>query len=163
MAAVDDGDKEVVHLPELGCLELRSHPLRGRGVFTRNPISKGTLVHISPVLVFGREEYRDYGKHTCLDHYTYCWRGGQYALALGLGSMFNHEPSGSENVGFVRDMDRALIKYVALRDITAGEELCICYGPNVWFEVVTDNSSSKSATAESPPETPLDFLHSFQL
>ncbi|KAJ2632204.1 hypothetical protein H4R22_001443 [Coemansia sp. RSA 1290] len=160
---MNDGDEEAVHLPELGCLELRCHPQRGRGVFTRNAIGRGTLVHISPVLIFGHEEYRDYGKHTCLDHYTYRWQKGQYALALGLGSMFNHEPPGSENVGFVRDMDRALIKYVALRDIAAGEELCICYGSNVWFDVVTDTVSSKPAATENPPETPLDFLCSFEL
>ncbi|KAJ2368171.1 hypothetical protein H4S01_001738, partial [Coemansia sp. RSA 2610] len=117
------------------------------------------VVHISPVLVFGAQEYREHGKYTCLDHYTYCWRDGQFALALGLDSMFNHEPSGRENVGFVRDMDQALIRYVALRDIAAGEELCICYGPNVWFDVVSD---CEPETA-SPPETAQDFLSSFEL
>ncbi|KAI8323314.1 SET domain-containing protein, partial [Martensiomyces pterosporus] len=115
-------------------LELRAHPQRGRGVFTRSPIAKGTLIHLSPILLFDHKEYAEHGKYTKLDHYTYCWKGG-YALALGLGSMFNHEPFGHENVGFTRDMDNALIRYTALRDIEPGEELCICYGPNVWFDV----------------------------
>ncbi|KAJ2358528.1 hypothetical protein IWW50_004631 [Coemansia erecta] len=155
-------DEETVDLPALGCLELRNHAQRGRGVFTRQAIVKGTLVHISPVLVFSKTEYSEHGKHTKLDDYTYCWKGGAFALALGLGCMFNHEPLGRENVGFVRDMDQALIKYVALRDIAAGEELCICYGPNVWFDVVSDEAPAKVAS-DSPAETADDFLGSIEL
>lgn len=37
--------------------------------------------------------------------------------------MFNHS-SGDQNVGWVRDVDRLLITYRALRDIEIGEELC---------------------------------------
>ncbi|KAJ2564289.1 hypothetical protein GGH12_002046 [Coemansia sp. RSA 1822] len=155
-------DDSAVQLPALGCLELRSHAQRGRGVFTQQAIAKGTLIHISPVLVFSQAEYSEHGKHTCLDHYTYCWKGGTFALALGLGSMFNHEPSGLENVGFVRDMDQALIKYVALRDIPAGDELCICYGLNVWFDIVSDEVHGDEAD-RSPPEAADDFLSSIQL
>ncbi|KAI9500472.1 hypothetical protein GGI25_001595 [Coemansia spiralis] len=135
-------------LPTLDCLELRTHPQRGRGVFTREPIPKGTLVHISPVLLFGAEEYSRHGKFTQLDHYTYCWKGGCFALALGLGSMFNHEPFGQENIGFVRDMHNEFIKYTALRDIAAGEELCICYGPNVWFDVITEVANKNSSAQQ---------------
>ncbi|KAJ2638520.1 hypothetical protein GGF44_002788 [Coemansia sp. RSA 1694] len=154
----------IVALPALGCLELRTHPLRGRGVFTRSAISKGTLVHISPVLLFGHAEYSEHGKHTKLDHYTYCWRGG-FALALGLGSMFNHEPLGRENIGFTRDMERELIRYTALRDIAAGEELCICYGPNVWFEVATEASNGQANVNLEPQQsrTAEDLLQCFDL
>ncbi|KAJ2450055.1 hypothetical protein GGF42_004588 [Coemansia sp. RSA 2424] len=154
----------IVALPALGCLELRTHPLRGRGVFTRSAISKGILVHISPVLLFGHAEYSEHGKHTKLDHYTYCWRGG-FALALGLGSMFNHEPLGRENIGFTRDMERELIRYTALRDIAAGEELCICYGPNVWFEVATEASNGQANVNLEPQQsqTAEDLLQCFDL
>lgn len=45
-----------------------------------------TLVEISPVLLFEKEEYQEHGRHTVLDHYTFVWRDGRMALALGLGS-----------------------------------------------------------------------------
>jgi hypothetical protein len=112
-------------------LELRSHPQRGRGVFTTRPLSHKALVDISPVLLMGHDEYSAHGQHTILDHYTYRWEGG-YALALGLGSMFNH--AGNPNVGFIRDIPNAVIRYFTLRPIETGEELCISYGDHLWFE-----------------------------
>src|SRR5258708_18660925 len=49
----------------------------------------GTLIEISPVLLFSPEEYQVHGKHTKLDTYTFLWRwkNGEkaWALALGLG------------------------------------------------------------------------------
>ncbi|KAJ2720172.1 hypothetical protein GGI07_004775 [Coemansia sp. Benny D115] len=160
MSASDDTS---LSLPALPCLELRTHPQRGRGVFTTSFIARGTLVHISPVLVFGAQEYREYGRHTQLDHYTYCWSNGGYALALGLGSMFNHEPLGCENVGFTRDMVNSLIRYTTLRDIEPGEELCICYGPNVWFDQVSGMPGSVATQSVDASEDADGFLQAFDL
>ena len=53
------------------------------------------------------------------------------AVALGLGSLFNHS-SLQQNVGWSRDLTGQCIVYKALRDIRAGEELCINYG-KLWF------------------------------
>ncbi|KAF8951875.1 hypothetical protein BGZ46_003758 [Entomortierella lignicola] len=103
---------------------------KGRGVVTQNPIPARTTIDISPILLFPSEEYNVHGQYTQLDHYTYRWKGGM-ALALGLGSMFNH--SNKPNVGFQRDFENKLIRYTTLREIQAGEELCISYGPNLWF------------------------------
>ena len=44
------------------------------------------------------------------------------AVIFGLGSMFNH--SRDPNIGWIRDLERFVVIYKALRDITAGEELC---------------------------------------
>ncbi|CDH60753.1 histone lysine methyltransferase set7 [Lichtheimia corymbifera JMRC:FSU:9682] len=118
-------------------LELRSHPLRGRGVFTKARIPRNTLVEISPVLLFRKDEYKQHGQYTILDHYTYVWKDGQFALALGLGSMFNHDKN--PNVGYFRDLDNNLIRYVTSRDIEPEEELCIFYGSNLWFEDTNDD------------------------
>lgn len=46
--------------------------------------------------------------------------------------MFNHSTRG-QNVGWERDLARMCVRYQALRDIKVGEELCINYGPKVWF------------------------------
>jgi SET domain-containing protein len=45
------------------------------------------------------------------------------AVIFGLGSMFNHSTQ-EQNVGWMRDTQRQIITYRALRDIPAGEELC---------------------------------------
>lgn len=53
------------------------------------------------------------------------------AVALGLGSLFNHSLL-HQNIGWSRDVVGQCIVYRALRDIRAGEELCINYG-KLWF------------------------------
>ncbi|KAI7864908.1 hypothetical protein BDF14DRAFT_1700966, partial [Spinellus fusiger] len=111
-------------------LEIRSHPERGRGVFATQPIAPHTVVDISPVLLFHHQDYALHGQYTVLDHYTYRWKDG-YALALGLGSLFNH--ADCPNVGFVRDIENSLIRYVTLHEIVKDEELCISYGSHLWF------------------------------
>ena len=70
------------------------------------------------------------------------------ALALGLGSMFNHSTR-DQNVGWVRDTETDVIVYTALRDIKAGEELCISYGSaRLWFEDADAQAESKDQGAE---------------
>jgi uncharacterized protein len=61
-------------------------------------------------------------------------KSSRQALALGLGSMFNH--SRRPNVAWERDISSLSIRYFALRDINGGEELCISYGPKLWFDDV---------------------------
>jgi hypothetical protein len=51
------------------------------------PIPAQTLIEISPVLLFSVAEYDNHGKHTALHHYTFKWRDGRMALALGLGQL----------------------------------------------------------------------------
>lgn len=56
------------------------------------------------------------------------------ALALGLGSLFNHHSSNA-NVSYELDKKTNSIKYRTVRDIKEGEELLICYGAGrMWWE-----------------------------
>lgn len=115
---------------------------KGRGVVTQKFIPARTIIDISPILLFPSEEYNLHGQYTQLDHYTYRWQGGM-ALALGLGSMFNH--SNHPNVGFQRDFENKMIRYTTLRDIQPQEELCISYGSNLWFpDMEEQDSTSKN-------------------
>jgi tRNA-specific adenosine deaminase 3 len=50
------------------------------------------VIEVSPVLLFTQSEYEERGRHTILDNYTFRWRDGQMALALGLGEI----PSASQ-------------------------------------------------------------------
>ena len=67
-------------------LHLRSHPSRGRGVFTDSAIPAGTLIEESPVLLLSQREW-DEGKMngTILGEYGFCWSDGGMAIGLGLG------------------------------------------------------------------------------
>lgn len=121
--------------------------LPGRGVFSTRPLPASTVLETSPVLVLPPEEDAIHISHTTLHHYTYNWPllsshtpanepnepdatapQRTQAIILGLGSMFNHSHL-HQNVGWTRDVAREVVVYRALRDIAAGEELCISYGP----------------------------------
>ncbi|KAH8108710.1 hypothetical protein DFH11DRAFT_1516492 [Phellopilus nigrolimitatus] len=105
---------------------------KGRGLFASREIPAQTVIEISPVLLFTAEEYETHGRHTLLDHYTFNWPDGRMALALGLGSLFNH--SDSPNVSFNVHPSTKTIGYTATKTIQLGEELCIFYGHNLWFK-----------------------------
>jgi hypothetical protein len=101
-------------------LQVRSSRGKGRGIFTTSPIYRGELIHIAPVIVLTEDEIGQ-----TLDLYIYTF-GEVYALALGLGSLFNH--SQYPTISFIRDFERKEIKYYAERNIVPDEELTIDYG-----------------------------------
>jgi tRNA-specific adenosine deaminase 3 len=49
-----------------------------------------------------------------------------------LGSLFNH--SRTPNVSYILDRETESIRYSTTRRIRAGEELCIFYGHELWFQ-----------------------------
>jgi uncharacterized protein len=133
----------------------------GRGVFAAEAIPSGTIIETCPVLIFPIDDLKALAS-TLADHYSYNWPikdpgSGKsitaQALSLGLGSIFNHATN--QNIGFQRDLDRELLIYRTLRDIKAGEELCISYGSHLWFE----DADGKDDT----PVEELDILEAIQV
>ena len=57
------------------------------------------------------------------------------AVVLGLGSMFNHSTL-HQNTGWERNLENQTVVYTTLRDVKAGEELCISYGSRLTFRDV---------------------------
>lgn len=128
---------------------------KGRGVFASRAIPAQTVIETSPVLLFTKDEYETHGKYTLLDHYTFNWRDGRMALALGLGSLFNH--SERPNVSYSIDTARDCIIYTSTRAICADEELCIFYGHNLWFDPVgVPKESDSRVVLEALDQTMLD-------
>lgn len=140
---------DVVPLPQ-SALYLKVSPGKGRGVFAAEPIPSGTMISLSPVLIFPPQE-----KGSCsperevLNSYTYTW-GNTQALALGLGSMFNH--SKRNNVGFVIDKPNTIIRYFTIKDVEMDTELCINYGPRLWFDDSELDSGIVAADSGSSSE-----------
>ncbi|OCH90027.1 hypothetical protein OBBRIDRAFT_879482 [Obba rivulosa] len=141
--SVDFGNPVPGHLNSSGC-RIGYAKGKGRGVYASRDLSAQSVVEISPVLLFAAKEYEEHGKHTVLDHYTFKWRDGRMALALGLGSLFNH--SSAPNVSYTIDPATESIRYTTTRRIREGEELCIFYGHNLWFDPM--DSEPVNATAE---------------
>jgi tRNA-specific adenosine deaminase 3 len=91
--------------------------------------------------VFSKEEYNKV-EDGLLGSYTFGWksvgddgkvvRKGEMALALGMGSLFNH--SATPNVSYTLHPETLTIHYQTTRPVATWEELCICYGDKLWFE-----------------------------
>jgi SET domain-containing protein len=113
---------------------------KGRGVFARRDVAEGEVVERSPVVPLPPEQTAAI-EHTLLDEYVFLWGPAKdrCAVALGLGSLFNH--SYEPNVAYSRDHEGREMLFTALRDVPAGTELTINYNgvPDcrdpVWFDV----------------------------
>jgi len=94
---------------------------KGRGVYARRDFAKGNLVERSPVILVRAADVR--GK---LIRYTFEWQPrNMHAIALGVGSLFNHAVD--PNLDFRLVIDRREIEFTARRAIARGEELTIHY------------------------------------
>ncbi|MBO9660877.1 MAG: SET domain-containing protein-lysine N-methyltransferase [Chitinophagaceae bacterium] len=115
----------------------------GRGVFSSEDIAAGTLIEVSPVIVMSGED-RKHLDQTLLHDYIFEWGHDQQqcCMALGYVPLYNH--SSSSNCEYEMDFDHALIGIRTVRDIKAGDELCINYNGDwndekpVWFEISVD-------------------------
>jgi uncharacterized protein len=100
---------------------------KGKGVFARQKFAAGDVVEVAPVLVM-KTEHEDLPE--LLKSYVFDWATlagvpRAQGLALGYGSMYNH--ANPANLRYVADARESLMRYVAARDIQAGEELTINY------------------------------------
>ncbi|KAF2002659.1 protein methyltransferase [Amniculicola lignicola CBS 123094] len=155
--------QNIIPLQRCPSLVIVTDTPKGRGIFTSASIPAKTILDICPVLLLSPEENKEHIEHTSIYHYTYNWplttptgtKTTTQALVFGLGSMFNHS-SVAQNVVWERDVERNVITYWALRDIDAGEELCISYGSHLTF---TDTDTP----AAEPEGDGTDQLNQIQL
>ena len=114
---------------------------KGRGVFTTSDIPVDTLIESSPVLVMDSNARLQLDQ-TLLHDYIFEWQPdgeNHCCVALGYLSLYNH--SYSSNCEYFMDYDTQTMSIKSMRDIQAGEELCINYNGDwddakpVWFEV----------------------------
>jgi len=165
---IDSHNPDSYPLRRASGLVLLSNTPKGRGVFASQDIAKGSVIDVSPVLVFSHEENSTHIQQTVLQHYTYYWpnpsdpKGPQVqAIALGLGSMFNHSTL-RQNVVWSRNIAAETIVYTAHRDVQAGEELCISYGNGrLWFQDA--DLEDESLGIEGEDELQRSGLHALAL
>lgn len=122
-------------LPSLFIAETK---LKGRGVFTADPLPSGTIIEIAPVIVL-RGADRPLLDQTLLHDYIFEWQEGTCCMALGYVPIYNH--AYVSNCDYEMDFEHQKISIKTMRDIEAGEELTINYNGEwndpkpVWFDV----------------------------
>ena len=117
-------------------LEIRSDPLKGRGVFAREPIAAGAQIEAAPVIIVPAEQCRLLDR-TILHDYYFHWDGdpdgeGRGAVALGLVALCNH--SRRPNARVRRNLAQDTLDLLALAPIAAGHEVTIDYNCPLWFQ-----------------------------
>jgi SET domain-containing protein len=112
-----------VKLTHSDVLEVRKSPGKGRGVFARKDIKKGTTFETVPLIVFDNEEVEGAKMAT----YVFEWTKKTSVIALGYGSIYNH--SYEPNARYYDGRNETKL-FVALRDIKAGEEITVNYNGN---------------------------------
>lgn len=116
-------------------IEVRATDGKGRGLFAVSSFASGDEIVRCPALVIPQGHFRAI-EPTVVGDYCFRWGSGA-ALALGLGSMCNHDHD--PNAEVVADEAHVELVFRAVRGIAVGEEITIGYrdagdGRALWFE-----------------------------
>jgi hypothetical protein len=126
-----------MRLPSLYISETKG---KGKGVYTSEPLEKGTLIEVAPVIVMPAKD-RQLLDQTLLHDYIFEWGEdrSQCAMALGWIPVYNHAvPSNCE---YFMDFEEKTMFLKTVIAIPEGSELTINYNgdydnnQSVWFEV----------------------------
>ena len=135
-------------------VEVRPVEGKGLGVFARRAIRKGEVIERVPLVILSAEEYGKGVDQSLLAGYVFAWGDGEYALALGFGSMYNH--SYRPNAVYEDEPPRAK-RFVALRPIKAGDEVTVNYNGDpasrvrVWFDVAREAKVARPRRKKAEP------------
>jgi uncharacterized protein len=108
-----------------------------RGVFAKQDIAKGTLIHEAPVIPYPNKEHVFIEK-TLLADYAFEYGKNHTAILLGYGMLFNH--SYTPNATYDINFKNHTFDFYAYTNIKAGDEILINYNGDVddntplWFD-----------------------------
>ena len=104
-------------------------PVHGQGVFAAVDIAKGEVVERCPYIVIDDDDLKDENR---LNDYLFTSPDAatDYLVVMGLGMMYNH--SDDANSEWEIDADNRFVRFTAVRDIEAGEEIFQNYGEEYW-------------------------------
>lgn len=122
-------------------IEFRKTENKGTGVFALKDFTRGEVIEICPVIILSKKDTL-LADRTILEEYTYPFISQrQRAVVLGYGALYNH--SYNSNADWIQDKENKQMKYIAVKDIKAGEEILVNYNGmpddatpiKNWFEV----------------------------
>lgn len=106
----------------------------GHGVFANKFIPADTTIEECHHLRIGHEDcsgiINDYVYELEPEHDDAQAESEYYSLPLGWGSIFNH--ADEHNTEYWHDVERDLIVFHTIKDVSAGEQLFINYGKSWW-------------------------------
>jgi len=109
-------------------IEIKLSPGKGLGVFAKEKIQIGEIIETCPLISIPKEgnilpDYRFlYPKNTI----------EEYVIPLGYGSMYNH--SNTPNADWMNHSEYKAFNFFAIKDIEVGQEVCIYYGGEVYWD-----------------------------
>ncbi len=109
-------------------------PGLGRGVFSRNAILAGEVIEVCPVILVPTSELIHLDK-TVVYNYYFVWNNEHVAVALGYGSIYNHNKK--PNAIFEYQFISNEIIFKATRTIPANSEIFVDYTAGtgkVWWD-----------------------------
>lgn len=127
-------------------LSVRDAGAMGRGVFADQPIRKGQVIEVCPVIPLSKADAEKLAT-TVMDHYVFLWGEDKQdaCIALGFGCLYNH--SLQPNAVGCEVTAQTQIEIVALRDIAKGEQILIDYQ---WEE--DEYHFPRDETLRAPPD-----------
>jgi uncharacterized protein len=127
---IDAVSKERERLLRNPCLEVRSSPRHGRGVFATQHIPAQAILEECHFIQLGETDFEkiDPGLKDYVFLFPRDSKGGEraYAIPLGIGSIINHSQD-HPNATWTTNESRRLFIFTAIQDIRAGEEVLIDY------------------------------------
>ena len=122
----------VIKLPHK--ILVRESPIHGLGVFAKEVIGEGEMIEECPLLFLPMPAFNlflnyRFGYPPRLDEI----HKQQHVLPLGYGCIYNH--SDNNNATWVIDERKKTFKFIAIRDIEVGEEICTSYGGDDYWEL----------------------------
>ncbi len=143
-------------------------PMAGKGLFARKNFTRGDTIYVSPALLLPKNEVYASGYENALVNYCFSSPSdtGVLVFPVGLSSITNHQSSKLANMKYewlnpelVHQDPKILfggstlapldVKYTAIRDIKAGEELTMDYGEawiNAWATYLATKLSNLNET-----------------
>ena len=99
----------------------------GRGEYSTEPLRRGEVVEVSPVVALSARDWKRV-RGTTLERYVFAWGRGERlnAIPLGLGGVFNH--ADDPNLDWQPNGRDESITFRARRPIAPREQLTINYG-----------------------------------
>ena len=113
---------------------VKKSEVEGLGVFATEDIPVHSMIEAAPYLSFATtlldDHFDFYESAHLLKHYVFGGPGGTHVMALGYGSLYNHDPFPNAFWKWRDEPGNEAILFYAKRDIKKGEEIFIRYNPN---------------------------------
>ena len=120
-------------------LRVSGSPKGGFGVFADENILMGDIIEQCPIVICDEWKKPKVDDNYLVPHnisrYTFNWKFNDIdttVVVLGYGAVYNHDNNNVDYYSEVLIVDgehKEIMTYIAKRDISIGEELCVNYGP----------------------------------